>query len=313
MNFLITGASGFVGSAAALYFSQQGHYVRATSRTNCFFPSSIDFVRTNCLDSSEYRNNIFSNIDCVVHCAARVHVMREKHVSPLDIYRQVNVHDTLSLARLASQSGVRRFIYLSSIKVNGEDTNSSSPFTESDTPCPQDFYAISKYESEIELTKLALETGLDLIVIRPPLIYGPGVKGNFRALINLVLKGVPLPLASVTSNKRSFLSLGNLVHFLLFSALHPAPGSLYLLSDQHDVSTSELLYRLYSTFGTSSRLFPVPLTILDFLSKISFSQSVYSRLCSSLVVDSSLASVKLGWSPPLSLDSGFNSLLRSSF
>ncbi len=305
MRLLVTGSSGFVGRPACLALLDRGFLIRAFSRTHVEWPSGIDAVNAAGLSSLTHSDNAFDGIDCVLHLAGRAHVMRETESDPLLVFRRINAFEALALAREASLAGVRRFVFVSSIKVNGEEAPPSFPFSEADEPNPLDAYAISKFEAELGLLRLSAETGMEVVIVRPPLIYGPGVKGNFRVMMKLLSKRVPLPLASINDNQRSLLSLDNLIDFLVLCVLHPdAAGRIFVLSDQHDVSTSELLWRLGESMGSPARLFPVPRFVLSKAANLVGMQSAFLRLCGSLVVDSSLSSRLLGWVPPVSLDEG---------
>jgi nucleoside-diphosphate-sugar epimerase len=305
MRLLVTGSSGFMGRSACLVLHERGFLVRAFSRTHCEWPSGIDVVNLPTLSSLTDSENAFKGVDCVLHLAGRAHVMNESAQDPLFAFRQANVSETLALAYQASSAGVRRFIFVSSIKVNGEIALPSAPFSEADDPNPQDAYALSKYEAELGLFRIAAETGMEVVVVRPPLVYGPNVKGNFRVMMKLLLRRIPLPLALVDANQRSLVSLGNLTDFLALCASHSeAAGRIFVVSDQHDVSTAGLLRKLGELMNSPARLFPVPLSFMGNVASLTGRQSAFQKLCGSLVVDSSNASRLLGWSPPLSLDEG---------
>jgi UDP-glucose 4-epimerase len=228
--------------------------------------------------------------------------MRDEVSDPLGAFRAVNVDGTLNLARQAAQAGVRRFVFLSSIKVNGEGCE--EPYREGDAACPQDPYAISKWEAEQGLRQIELETGMDVVILRPPLVYGPGVKANFQRLLAAVDKGWPLPLGAV-GNRRSLLYLGNLVDAIQLCLVHPAAaGQTYLVSDGEDVSSPELVRRLARAMGCPARLLPVPPAWLRLAGGLLGRRAVVERLLGSLVVDSSRIRRELGWSPPFRLDAG---------
>lgn len=305
MKLLVTGSSGFVGRQACLALSKRGFSVSAFSRTPCQWPFGIEAITASSLSSLACPSYIFEGVQCILHLAGRAHVMRETEPDPLSAFRSSNVIDTLRLAREASSAGVRRFVFLSSIKVNGEVASLRNPFTEEDDVNPSDPYAVSKYEAELGLFEIAAQTGMEVVIVRPPLIYGPGVKGNLRTMMNLLSRKVPLPLAMITDNRRSLLALDNLVDFLALCSSHPkAEGRVFLVSDQHDLSTADLLRRLGEAMGVNARLFPAPRFMLEGASNIVRKRSTYQRLCGSLVVDSSAASRLLGWAPPLALDEG---------
>ena len=242
------------------------------------------------------------DIDTVVHLAARVHIREDNPVDSIAEYRRINVAGTSRLAQMAVSKKIRRFVYISSIKVNGE--GQSTPYTAEDRPAPVDPYGRSKLEAEQELLSLAEKTGLDLVILRPPLAYGPGVKANFLQLIKLIDRGIPLPLAGVT-NHRSFIFLGNLVDALMVCAVHPgAAGNTFVLSDGFDISTPELIQKISAALGKSSRLFPCPPNYLRFFGRIIGKHKTVSRLLDSLIIDMSKIKSELGWKPPFSMDEG---------
>ena len=312
MRLLVTGATGFVGSFACPVLFKRGMKIRAVSRKPLDMPFGIEQFITPSLSLLHHGCSVFDSVDCVLHLAGRAHVLRESALNPLEAYREVNVRDTLKFAFEASKAGVRRFVFVSTIKVNGELTSNSSPFCEDDVINTVDPYAKSKHEAELALLELSSKTSMEVVIVRPPLIYGPGVKGNFKILLELLERKIPLPLAMATTNRRSLISVDNLVDFLALCITHPnATGRLFLISDQQDLSTADLLIKLGVASGSSARLFPLPLFFLKWLSKVFGKSYLYDRLCSSLVVDSSLASKLLGWSPPLSLDEGLNRYFKN--
>jgi len=304
-SLLVTGASGFVGRPACLALRERGFSVRAFARTPCEWPLGIQGFTASSLSEVIRSSPALKGVECILHLAGRAHVMQETEADPLLAFRSVNVSETLKLAREASLAGVRRFVFVSSIKVNGELTPLMSPFTEKDKVNPADPYGISKHEAELGLLEIAAETGMEVVIVRPPLIYGPGVKGNFRGMMKLLSRRAPLPLALITDNRRSLLALDNLIDFLALCVSHSdAAGRVFLVSDQDDVSTAELLRRLGKAMGVRARLFPVPRALLRGAASLAGKRSAHQRLCGSLVVDSSAASQLLGWAPPLALDEG---------
>ena len=229
--------------------------------------------------------------------------MKELAVDPLTVYRQVNVEGTLALARQAALAGVRRFVFISSIGVNGNQT--SVPFTADDVPCPQEPYAVSKYEAEQGLLLLADEFGMEISIIRPPLVYGLGAPGNFGSLLKWVGKGIPLPLGAVRSNRRSFVALDNLVDLIMTCIDHPAAANqTFLVADGEDVSTAELLQRMARAMDSKARLLPVPVWLLEKAASLLGKRDVARRLCGSLQVDITHTRHRLGWAPPIGLDEG---------
>ncbi|MDR7306022.1 nucleoside-diphosphate-sugar epimerase [Rhodoferax saidenbachensis] len=245
-----------------------------------------------------------NDIRGVVHLAARVHVMREDQSEPLTAFRAANVDGTMRLAHQAAAAGVRRFVFVSSVKVNGESTSPGHAFTETDRPAPQDAYGQSKYEAEMALRQLAIDSGMEVTIVRPPLVYGPGVKANFATLMSAVQRGLPLPLGCI-ENQRSLIGLDNLVDFLLVCLHHPkAANQTFLISDAQDVSVAELIRSLARACGRPAYLLPVPVWILKSFATFSGRQDVVSRLVADLQVDISKARDVLGWTPPVSLNEG---------
>ena len=240
----------------------------------------------------------------VIHAAARAHIMKDEATDALREYRRVNVDGTLNLARQAAEIGIRRFIFLSSIKVNGEQTPLGKSFTAGDAPAPQDSYGISKCEAERALQELASETGMEVVIIRPPMVYGPGVKGNFARLIMLLKKGLPLPLGAI-HNKRSLVALDNLVDLIITCIDHPAAANqVFLAGDGDDLSTTELLRAVAEAMGSSARLVPVPAGLLMLAATLLGKKVIAQRLLGSLQVDITKARDLLGWEPQLSVEEG---------
>jgi len=231
--------------------------------------------------------------------------MKELAVDPLTVYRQVNVEGTANLARQAASAGVRRFVFLSSIKVNGEFTEVGQSFTANDVPAPEDPYGISKHEAEQLLRQIAAETGMEVVIVRPPLVYGPGVKANFESMMRWLARGVPLPLAAVTKNRRSLVALDNLVDLIMTCIDHPAAANqTFLVADGEDVSTAELLQRMARAMDSKARLLSVPVWLLEQAAGLLGKRDVARRLCGSLQVDISHTRQRLGWVPPIGLDEG---------
>ena len=306
MRVLVTGASGFVGLALLQRLKQSvDHDVRGVLRSETPVLSvGTDITVVPGLDVDTAWQEALAGINVVIHTAARVHVMNDTLADPLAEFRRVNVEGTLNLARQAADAGVRRFIFVSSIKVNGEDTPHGKPFTEDDTPAPVDPYGISKREAEERLRQLAAETGLEVVIIRPPLIYGPGVKANFLNLLKIVDKGLPLPLASIT-NARSLLYLGNLIDAIVLCIDHPqAAGQVFLVSDGEDVSTSELIRRVATALDRRARLLPFPPSLMRLAGKLTGKSMAVDRLLGSLVIDSGKIRRELGWTPPYTMADG---------
>jgi len=292
MNILVTGSSGFVGSYLIKSIETYSHVAKKLSFT-AFLKESYD-------------KSLFSNISVVVHCAARVHVMNDKSLDPLSKYRVVNTTGTIHLARAAVKAGVKRFIFVSSIKVNGESTSARRPFTSDDPRSPKDFYGQSKSEAEEQLLGIAKETGLEVVIIRPPLIYGPGVKANFATLLKFVEKGLPLPFGCIKNNKRSLVSVGNLTDLIATCIDHPkASGQVFLVSDDHDVSTASMVTHISRALGKSSKLLTVPLWCYRLFGKLAGKVDAVDRLLGSLQVDITYTKDRLNWAPPITLEDGF--------
>ena len=240
-----------------------------------------------------------------MHLAARVHVINDKSPDPLAEFRRVNVEGTAALTRQAAVAGVRRFVFLSSVKVNGELTKPRHPFTADDAPAPEDSYVVSKYEAEQLLRQIAAKTGMEVVIIRPPLVYWPGVKANFESMMRRLARGVPLPLAAVTNNRRSLVALDNLVGLIVTCLNHPAAANqTFLVSDGKDLSTAQLLKRTGAAIGQPARLFYLPRRLLKLGASVLNRPGIYQRLCGSLQLDIAKTRRLLGWTPPVSVDEG---------
>ncbi len=299
MRVLVTGANGFVGSALCPHLVALGHEVIPVVRR----PSSIaDEVIVH---GAESWKAALKGCDCVIQLAGRAHVMQDQERDPLQAFRTNNVDTTIELAKWAVEAGVRRFVFMSTIKVNGEETALGCSFSPNNPVAPKDPYAISKWEAEQGLLEIAKSTGLELVIIRPPLVYGPGVKGNFASLIKWVKNGVPLPLGAI-HNRRSMIGLDNLVNFTALcadiDASPNAKGQVFLVSDGEDVSTAELLRKVAKAYRRNSRLFRVPEGLMRVAARWMGKDSIADRLFGSLVVDDSKARQMLGWHPQLSMD-----------
>ncbi|EJK2994574.1 SDR family oxidoreductase [Vibrio cholerae] len=299
---LITGYSGFIGSHLVDALSPSDN-INLLGRSQP--PPCNIHLNANIDPNSDY-SAVLNDVEVVVHIAARVHVMNDNSSDPLNEFRQVNTSGTINLATQAVKAGVRRFIFLSSIKVNGESSLFSKPFKEYDIRRPKDFYGQSKSEAEKLLIELAEETGLEVVVIRPTLVYGPGVKANFAALMGLVLKGMPLPFGCITENKRSLVYVNNLVDLIITCIDHPkAANQVFLISDDHDLSTSEIVREMAIALGKPSWQLPIPIWCYKLAGKLFSKSDVVERLTGSLQVDISHTKETLGWKPPHSLREGF--------
>ncbi len=294
---LVTGASGFVGKALCAELSKRNIPVARVERGR----TATESIVVGEIDGSTDWSIALRQCSTVVHLAARVHVMQDASTDPQGEYRRTNVHGTFNLARQAAVAGVRRFVFVSSVKVNGESTVAGQCFAADDVPAPQDPYGISKMEAEQGLRQIAAEFGMDVVIIRPPLVYGPGVKANFAALMRAVQRGLPLPLGAV-HNQRSLVALANLVDFIITCTIHPAAANqTFLVSDGQDLSTSELVRVMSRAAGVPKRLFPVPVSLLRLAGRLLGKADAIDRLCGNLQVDSSKARDLLGWLPPFSV------------
>ncbi len=308
MRIAVTGANGFVGHALVRELAANNHQVLAYVRQPGDF-ARIDGVATVAApELGQYSDWQFRNelgIDVLVHLAARVHVMQDTSADPLSEFRKVNVSGTVNLARQAAEAGVKRFIFLSSIKVNGEFTVSGRTFSASDEPAPSDPYGISKLEAENELRQISNQTGIEVVIIRPPLVYGPGVKANFQSMMRWLARGVPLPMAGATENRRSLVALDNLVDLIVTCLQHPAAANqTFLVSDGEDLSTVQLLKRMGVAMGHPAHLFYLPPALLKLGEAVLNKPGTYQRLYGSLQLDIAKTRQLLGWIPPVSLDEG---------
>jgi nucleoside-diphosphate-sugar epimerase len=306
---LVTGAGGFIGNALVSKFHQQNWQFRAVMKN--YFPSKFTSNQVFVGEISDQTDwsCALMEIDIVVHLAARVHMLVDSASDPLTEFRRVNVQGSLQLARQAAAAGVKRFVFISSVKVNGESTRPGQAFTESDAPNPQDPYGQSKHEAEQGLRQLSAETGMELVIIRPTLVYGPGVKANFAALMRAVQRSWPLPLGAV-HNKRSLLALENLVDFIVTCITHPqAANQTFLVSDGQDLSTPELLRGMSHAAGVPARYIPVPVWALQVGASLFGKGDLVQRLCGNLQVDISKARTLLGWIPPLSVEEGLRRVM----
>lgn len=305
MKILITGATGFVGSSLIQRLLKEDVRLIATvldGEATEHLPTVVERVVVQPLSESIDYSTSLQHVDIVIHLAARVHIMQDTATDSLQEIRKVNLHGTERLARQAARAGVKRFVYISTIKVHGEETD--TPYYEDSLLAPLDPYGTSKAEAEAALWRVAEETGLEVAIIRPPLVYGPGVKANFRQLISYVRRGVPLPFASIC-NKRSFIYVDNLADALVCCAIHPIViGRTYLVSDGEDVSTPELIRLVASALGVSARLFPFPLGLLRIAGRILGKSAAIERLIGSLRVDSSKIRREQGWQPPFTMEQG---------
>ncbi|MDF2418363.1 NAD-dependent epimerase/dehydratase family protein [Acinetobacter beijerinckii] len=306
---LITGSTGFLGKFLCQYLSDKDYSVIAHTRTPQI--SSHSKIENINFDLNENLEELDLNgVQIVIHCAGRAHVMNETAESPLEAYRQTNVQGTLNLAQKAVKSGVKRFIYLSSIKVNGEEATQQKPFTADDSINTDDPYGLSKYEAEQALKQLAKETGLEVVIIRPVLIYGPNVKANFKSMVSLASKKIPLPIGCL-DNKRSMVSVYNLADLIEVCLSHPdATGQIFLASDQDDLSVKQLFEKLASLQNNKLIKVPVPKNLIFLFASLVGRSAMASRLCSELVVNTSKSTQILGWKAPYSTEQSLAKMFK---
>lgn len=324
-RLLVTGCTGFLGSALLERFlsssdseiSAQKYKVVGICRALPLNPlPHVNYIGLGDLCNAIYSEALPQLLQCtdiVVHTAARVHIQNDISLNPLADFRTVNVEATLQLARLASENGVKRFIYISSIGVNGSSSVLGSPFSEESAPNPCNDYTQSKYEAEQGLIQISKDSGIEIVVIRPPLIYGPDAPGNFRSLVRAVYSGFPFPFGLV-QNSRSFIFLGNLVDFIVCCGTNPrAANQTFLISDGYDLSTRELILKMSVELGVSPRLWNINYTVLKFLAYFLGRSHTFNKLCGNLQIDISKARVLLGWIPPYSVDIGLKLSLGKQF
>jgi len=312
-RILLTGATGFVGHAVYERLKAENRSLIIACRQA---PSSTTgrpeflFHQAELAKDTDW-SPALKDIDTVIHAAARVHIMNDDAKDPLAEFRAVNVDGTLGLARQAADAGTRRFIFISSIKVNGEGTRLGNPYTAEDVPGPADPYGISKMEAEQGLTAIATATGMEVVIIRPVLVYGPGVKANFRSMMHWLNKSVPLPLGAI-DNKRSLVAIDNLVDLIVTCIDHPAAANqIFLVSDGEDLSTTELLRRMAMALGKPARLLPVPSLLLRAGARLVGKNNIAQRLCGSLQVDIGKTRSLLEWNPPMSVDEALKRTAKS--
>jgi nucleoside-diphosphate-sugar epimerase len=297
MKILVTGANGFIGKFLTKYLAKYSHEIISVTRN-----ISNDSYAVGDIDENTNWTEVLTGCDVIVHLAARVHQMHDDSLDPLSEFRRVNTAGTLNLARQAMNAGVKRFIFISSIKVNGEE--SDFPYSEMFEPNPSDAYAISKWEAEQGLNELSRDGAMEVVIIRPPLIYGPRVKANFASMIRWVTRGVPLPFGAI-HNKRSMVAVENLVDFIVLCAdiskSPKAANQIFLISDGADVSTTELLNNVRAAYGTKMPLIPIPGSWLKFTLNLIGKSELSSRLLGSLTVDISKARNLLGWEPKIDI------------
>ncbi|MET0010660.1 MAG: SDR family oxidoreductase [Candidatus Thiodiazotropha sp. 6PLUC9] len=308
---LVTGASGFVGTQLCPFLISQGYDVRAGMREKkADWTICEQAVLGEITAATDWRKAL-EGVDVVVHLAGRAHVMRESTGDPLTLFRKVNVEGSRSLARQAAEAGVKRLIYLSSIKVNGE-RSTDHPLAADDPAAPEDAYGQSKWEAEQLLREITAEADMELVILRPVLVYGPGVKGNMQSLVGWIRKGLPLPLGRV-ENRRSLVSIENLLDFIAISLDHTgAAGEVFLVADGEDLSTPQLIRKLAQAIGVTPRLIPVPMMLLRLLGQVTGRSSAIDRLCGNLQVDISKNRRVLGWTPKVTVEAALKEMVRQS-
>lgn len=312
MRVLLTGASGFVGAAVLQALSRNANVETVVPLRSPLrhVPAGVITYPIGDLTDDQTAELQAHKPEVVVHCASRVHVMSDTAVDPLAEFRRINVNGTLALARAASAAGARRFVFVSSIKVNGEQTEPGKAYTAHDLPRPVDPYGVSKHEAEQGLLALGAQTGMQIVIIRPVLVYGPGVKANFLSMMRWLDRSVPLPFGAI-HNRRSLVALGNLVDLVLTCIDHPAAADqVFLVSDGEDLSTTQLLGRMAQALGKPARLLPVPAWVLSSAAKALGKAALSQRLCGSLQVDIRKTRELLGWQPPVSVDAALLATAR---
>lgn len=314
LKILVTGANGFVGAAliSRLILALPNRKVRACARrSSACLPSDVDSVLVEEITGNTDWQAALNGVDVVIHTAARVHVMSDKAADPLSEFRKVNTEGALNLARCAAACGVKRFIFISSVKVNGESTTASAPFHADDNPHPVDPYGISKAEAEYGLKEICSASDMEFVIIRSPLVYGPGVKANFLNMMKWVYRGMPLPLGAI-NNKRSFVSVYNLIDLIVHCIDHPkAANQIFFVSDGEDLSTTELLLRVGRALGVPARLIPIPENWIMKGASVIGRRAVVQRLCGDLQVDMAKTCELLDWRPPVSIDEAMRKTARA--
>lgn len=302
MTTLLTGTTGFIGSSLTQHLDYKGFSLAAAVRcVTDSLPAGIQQIPIGDLLPNTNWANALNDVDTIIHLAARAHILKDQATDPLAAFRETNTYATINLAQQAANAGVHRFILISSIGVNGNQTF-GNPFTATDTPNPVEPYAISKYEAEISLRQVAAETDMEVVIIRPPLVYGANAPGNFGQLIKTIVRGIPLPLGSI-HNQRSLIALPNLIDLITTCIDHPAAANqTFLVSDDEDLSTTQLLERLSLALGKPARLLPIPQSWLETSLTLVGKRAIAQRLCGNLQVDISKTRDLLGWTPPISVD-----------
>jgi nucleoside-diphosphate-sugar epimerase len=304
MNVLLTGATGFVGGHILRYLTESNVKMSVLGRAiPSAFPKESFFCAA--IDNTTNYSLAIKGVDVIVHSAARAHIMNDLSLDPLEEFRKVNTKGTMNLAKQAAEAGVKRFIFISSIKVNGEMTSSKTPFTSSDPRLPEDAYGMSKSEAEEALLRLAFSSSMEVVIIRPPLVYGPGVKANFLSLLKMAALPIPLPFGNIKNNRRSLVSVFNLADLINVCLTHKnAVNKVIMVSDGRDVSTSELFFLLKAAFRKKNLSYSIPEGLFRFIGRVTRRSMLVERLCGSLCVDISDTKSSLNWEPPVSVEDG---------
>ena len=304
---LVTGANGFLGSILVEQLKIQQYSVKGVVRClNNSALSRVDLIEVGSINRNTDWRKILDAVDVIVHTAARVHIMSDSSPDPLAYYKETNMFATINLAKQAAELGVKRFIYISTAKVNGESTKLGVPFRFDDELVPIDPYGLSKYEAELGLRKIARETGMEVVIIRPPLVYGKGVKANFSSLMNLVGKGIPLPFRAINTNKRSLVSVYNLTDLIKVCIDHPkAANQTFLVSDDDDLSTARIVALMAKVQGKVNLALPVPMFCFSVVGRLLGKSDLVDRLVGSLQLDIEYTKSTLGWKPPHTVEHGF--------
>lgn len=304
-RILVTGASGFVGAAVCSSLLKKVPLrVSVRNQTLAMYSHTCEMVKADLSPRQDWVAAL-DGISVVVHCAARVHIMQDNAANPLAEFRRVNVEGTICLARQAADAGVRRFVFVSTVKVNGEATHIDKPFVPEDVVQPSDPYALSKYEAEEALRQLSYETGMEVVIIRPPLVYGVGVKANFQKMMKWLKRGLPLPLGALTNNLRSFVYVETLADLIAICVDHPAAANeTFFVSDDEDLSTVGLLQKMGNALGSPAKLIKIPIWMIAVGAKVAGRPGIVQRLCGSLQVDIAKTKHLLGWTPPFTVEEG---------
>ncbi len=309
-KIFITGATGFIGQALCAKMLGEGYGIKALVRSqeqSACLPAAVEKLSVESIETFDKYQEL-EGVDAVIHLAGLAHVIKGRASASLEVFRKVNLMGTQQIARTALKAKVKKFIFVSSVKVNGE--GKSRPYSENDPVAPEDAYGISKMEAEQALTRIAEKTSLQAVVLRLPLVYGPGVKANFKNLVKIAGSGLPLPFKGV-DNRRSFLYLGNLVDAIIACVRHPqAAGQAFMVSDGQDISTPDLIKMISSVLGKKAHLFYLPPVILKALGKITGKTEEIEKLTGTLLVDSSKIKNLLGWQPPFTLEEGIKETVK---